>query len=138
MQLCVASTPMPVPMTITHTITLQPSTSTFSGAVGYVLSLSMGTCPKSTDMSCPTRRRVPRSNPDHPTRRMRCWGLLQIMCPAMRRCLVVTPPLGRMIMTGWDPLVGKSARMIQIGIPNRNPTSLTLLVSTKNRVDLPS
>ena len=95
-------------------------------------------CPKSANMSCPTRRRVPRSDPDHPARRMRmrCRALLQIMCPVMRRCLTVTPLLGRMIMTGQDPLVRKSARMIQIGILTRNPASLMLLVLTENRVDL--
>ena len=131
---------MPVPTMIMHTITLQPCTSTFSGAVGYVLSLSMGTCPKSINTSCSTRRRVPRSDPDHPTRRMRmrCWALLQIMCPVTRKCLMVTPPLERMIMTGQDLLVRKSARMIQIGILTRSPTSLMFLTLTENRVDLPS
>ena len=130
---------MPVLMMIMHIITLQPCTSTFSGAVGYVLSLSMGTCPKSMNTSYPTRR-VPRSDLDHPTRRMRmrCWALLWIMCPAMRRCLMVTTLLERMIMTGQDLLVRKSARMIQIGILTRNPTSLILLALTENRVDLPS
>ena len=52
-------------------ITCQLSTSITSGAAGYILGTSVGTCQRSGNMFSPTTKRALGSDPAHPTKRMR-------------------------------------------------------------------
>ena len=68
---------------------------------------------------------------------MRYCALLQMMgCPVMRNHPEVTLQLRKKTASGQEGLQAKgSARMAQIRIPTRHPTSSAL---HKDRVDLPS